>query len=68
MQVAIQMDALEQYLKIEKVDPTQITDSSVQHKERKYSEMDQGVKDVETKGKRFITDVKQVRTMCHGRH
>jgi len=54
------MDALEQYLKIEKVDPTQISDSSVQHKEQKYSEMDHGVKDVEQKGKKFITDVKQV--------
>ena len=54
------MDALEQYLKIEKVDPTQITDSSVQHKEQKYNEMDHGVTEVEQKGKKFITDAKQV--------
>ena len=55
------MDALEQYLKIEKLDPAQISDSSVQHKELKYNEMSQEYVDVESKGKTFIEQASKVR-------
>jgi len=54
--LAIQMDALEQYLKIEKMDPTQITEGSIKHKETKYSEMSSKFSEVESKGKAFIKE------------
>lgn len=64
-QLAIQMDALEQYLKIEKMDPTQITDGSIKHKETKYSEMSSQFKEVENKGKSFIKDASEVSRISH---
>ena len=54
------MDALEQYLKIEKIDPSQITDGSITHKEKKYGEMSSEYTEVETKGKAFIKDASAV--------
>ena len=59
-QLAIQMDALEQYLKIEKMDATQITDSSIKHKEQKYGEINTEFTEFETKGKTFIKDASEV--------
>ncbi len=61
-QLALQMDALEQYLKIEKLDPSEVSESSVKHKEQNYSTMNQQFSEVETKGKAFIKDAKDVRT------
>ncbi len=55
------MDALEQYLKIEKMDPTEVSESSIKHKEEKHSQMNQQYKDVENNGKAFIKDAKEVR-------
>ena len=54
------MDALEQYLKIEKMDPTQITEGSIKHKETKYSEMSSQFSEVENKGKAFIKEAEGV--------
>lgn len=53
-QLAIAMDALEQYLQIEKLDATSVLDSSIKHKETKYQEMNRSYSDVETTGKSFI--------------
>ncbi len=61
-QLALQMDALEQYLKIEKMDPTEVSESSIKHKEEKHSQMNSHYKDVETNGKIFINDAKEVRS------
>ena len=54
------MDALEQYLKIEKMDPTEVSESSIKHKEEKHVEMNSQYKDVENNGKAFIKDAKEV--------
>ena len=54
------MDALEQYLKIEKMDPTEVSESSIKHKEEKHCQMNQHYKEVETNGKSFIKDAKDV--------
>ena len=59
-QLAIQMDALEQYLKIEKIDATQIPESSIKHKELKYNEMSEHYSEVENKGKSFIDEAQKV--------
>ena len=59
-QLAIQMDALEQYLKIEKLDATQITDGSIKHKEQKYGEINKEYSEFETKGKTFINEASKV--------
>ena len=59
-QLAIQMDALEQYLKIEKMDPSQITEQSIKHKESKYGEMSSQFGEVESKGKQFIKEASEV--------
>ena len=59
-QLALQMDALEQYLKIEKMDPSQITEQAIEHKETKYSEMNSQFGDVESRGKKFIKEASEV--------
>ena len=61
MQLAIEMDALEQYLKIEKMDPSHISDTSISHKEEKYATMDDSFRTVEAKGKLFIKEAEDVR-------
>ena len=50
------MDSIEQYLKIEKMDATQISESAVRHKEEKWMELNQIFSDFENKGKKFITE------------
>lgn len=59
-QLALQMDALEQYLKIEKMDPAQISEDSVHHKEAKHSELSSSFTDVQGKGKAFIKEATEV--------
>ena len=54
------MDALEQYLKIEKMDPTEVSESSIKHKEDKHTQMNHQYKEVENNGKAFIKDAKDV--------
>ena len=54
------MDALEQYLKIEKLDATQVTDSAIQHKQEKYNNMSQQHSEVENKGRTFIKEASEV--------
>jgi len=54
------MDVLEEYLKIEKLDPTQIPDSAVQHKEENFVKMSSEFSEVENSGKRFIKDASEV--------
>ena len=59
-QLAIKMDALEQYLKIEKLDPAEVSDASITHKEEKYNTMNQMYSEVEGHGKSFIKEAKDV--------
>jgi len=60
-QLAIQMDVLEEYLKIEKLDPTQVPESSVKHKEENFSKMNVDFGQVETTGKHFIKEATEVK-------
>ena len=54
IQLAIKMDALEQYLKIEKMDASEITENAIKHKQEKWSEVSNNYTDVESQGKDFI--------------
>ncbi len=67
-QLALEMDALEQYLKIEKLDAAQIPDSSVKHKEAKYNDMSSSYGEVESKGKTFIKEAEDVSTCIDFNH
>ena len=53
------MDAIEQFLQIEKLDPTQVSDESMKHKESKYQEVVKNVDDLDGKGKTFIKDASE---------
>ena len=54
------MDVLEEYLKIEKLDPTQVPDSAVKHKEESFVKMTNEFSAVESSGKQFIKDATDV--------
>ena len=54
------MDALEQYLKIEKLDPAQVSEHAIQHKEQKYNEMNSNMSELQSKGKNFIQEASTV--------
>jgi hypothetical protein len=54
------MDVLEEYLKIEKLDPTQVPDSAIKHKEESFAKMSSEFSDVESSGKKFIKDANEV--------
>jgi len=56
------MDVLEEYLKIEKLDPTQVPDAAVKHKEESFVKMTNEFSVVENSGKQFIKDATDVRT------
>ena len=62
LQLAIKMDALEQYLKIEKMDAAAITEAAIKHKEQKWTDVSHNYKDVENQGKDFIKKAADVRT------
>ena len=54
------MDVLEEYVKIEKLDPTQVPDSAVKHKEDSFGKMTSEFSAVESSGKQFIKDATDV--------
>ena len=56
------MDVLEEYLKIEKLDPTQVPDAAIKHKEESFVKMTSEFSSVETSGKQFIKEATDVRT------
>jgi len=60
VQLAVQMDVLEEYVKIEKLDPTQVPDSAVKHKEDSFGKMTSEFSAVESSGKQFIKDATDV--------
>ena len=64
-QLAIQMDVLEEYLKIEKLDPTQVPDAAIKHKEESFAKMTSEFSSVENSGKQFIKDANDV--SMHGK-
>ena len=53
------MDVLEDYLKIEKLDASQVPDSAVKHKEENFSKMNVDFSQVESSGKQFIKEAKE---------
>jgi len=61
-QLAIQMDVLEEYLKIEKLDPTQVPDAAIKHKEESFVKMTNEFSSVENSGKQFIKEANDVST------
>ena len=60
-QLAIQMDVLEEYLKIEKLDPTQVPDAAIKHKEESFVKMTDEFSSVESSGKQFVKEATDVR-------
>jgi len=62
LQLAVQMDVLEEYVKIEKLDPTQVPDAAVKHKEESFVKMSGELSAVESSGKQFIKDATDVST------
>ena len=60
VQLAIQMDVLEEYLKIEKLDPAQVPDAAVKHKEESFAKMTNEFSAVESSGKQFIKEATDV--------
>jgi len=54
------MDSLELYLKLDKMDPSLVPDSSVKHKDEAYQKMNTDWTEVDTKGKQLIKDVTDV--------
>jgi len=61
-QLAIQMDVLEEYLKIEKLDPTQVPDAAIKHKEESFVKMTDEFSAVESSGKQFVKEATDVST------
>jgi hypothetical protein len=57
------MDLLELHLKLEKLDPAQVPDSSIAHKNEAFKKMNAEWTEVEAKGKQFVTDCGQVSKM-----
>jgi len=60
-QLAIQMDVLEEYLKIEKLDATEVPDSAIKHKEDSFGKMSSEYSEVENRGKQFIKEAQEVK-------
>ena len=56
------MDVIEEYLKIEKLDPTQVPDAAIKHKEESFAKMTNEFSAVESSGKQFIKEASDVRT------
>jgi len=56
------MDLLELHLKLEKLDPAQVPDSSVAYKNESFKKMNADWTDVESKGNKFVADSKEVRS------
>ena len=54
------MDALEQYLKIEKMDPAEIGEDSIRHKQEKWNIMNSNYSDLQRNGKSVIEQMGQV--------
>jgi len=56
------MDVLEEYVKIEKLDPTQVPDAAIKHKEESFVKMKDEFSAVESSGKQFVKEATDVRT------
>lgn len=54
------MDALEEYLRIEKLDATQVSDAAIKHKEESFTHLKSDYTEVESKGKHFIKEASEV--------
>jgi len=54
------MDALELYLKLDKLDPALVPESSVKHKDEAYKKMNADWTEVDNKAKQLLKDVTDV--------
>jgi len=54
------MDSLELLLRLEKIDPALVPDSSVRHKDETYQKMSSDWTEVDNKAKQLITDATDV--------
>ena len=61
VQLTAQMDLLELHLKLEKLDPAHVPESSVSYKEETFKKMNSLWTEVEAKGKQFAAACKEVR-------
>ena len=59
-QFSTDMDSLELYLKLDKMDPTLVPESSVKHKTDSYQKMTNDWTEVDNKGKQLMKDVTDV--------
>jgi len=57
------MDSLELHLKLDKMDPSLVPDSSVKHKNELYQKVIADWTEVESKGKQLIKDATDVRLL-----
>ena len=60
IQFSTDMDSLELYLKMDKMDPALVPENSVKHKEEAYQKMNADWTEVDNKGKQLIKDVTDV--------
>ena len=65
LQLTVQMDLLELHLKLEKLDPAQVPETSVAHNTKAFQKMNADWTEVETKGKQFVADCKEVSKICY---
>ena len=60
MQFTSAMDSLEQHLKLEKIEPSLVPESSVKYKNELYQKMSSEWTEVDSKAKQFIKDATDV--------
>lgn len=53
------MDALQEYLRIEKLDASQVSDAAIKHKEDSFKHLSSDYTEVEHKGKHFIKEANE---------
>jgi len=59
-QFSTDMDSLELHLKLDKMDPALVPDSSVKHKNEMYQKMTTDWTEVDNKGKQLVKDAAEV--------
>lgn len=55
------MDVLEEYLKVEKLEPSQVSDAAIHYKEQSVGRLNSEYVDVENRGKNFIKTVEDAK-------
>ena len=69
IQFSTDMDSLELHLKLDKMDPALMPDSSVKHKNEMYQKMTTDWTEVDNKGKQLVKDAAEVQlSAVHSHH